>query len=159
METREQILCTGLQLLGTVGARQCSARAVENAAGLPHGSVRHHFGTQAGLLEALVDYLLEHDSPRPNEDLNSLISRWLTQDRVRTQARYELTLAALRAPVLREKMAGARDSHVAFLRAAGHQPAAARATVAMLDGLVLSALLYERATVDLTYLPAQLNDI
>ncbi|MGU3438251.1 TetR/AcrR family transcriptional regulator [Actinomycetes bacterium M1A6_2h] len=145
---KSEILTVGLELLGTVGARQCSARAVEDAAGIPHGTVRHHFGHQAGLLEALVDHLLAIEQTHTGDDLHEAANRALDADRVYTRARFELLLISLRTPVLVRKFLDARDSRVEELHEAGIPRHDARTRIAALDGLVLDALLRDHYRLD-----------
>lgn len=146
--TRIRLLDTGLHLLGTVGSSRCTARATETAAGVPHGSVRHHFGNQAGFLAALVERLFEVDSPHDGESLGGTVRRWLGTDRVLTQARYEMALLATREPGFREAFVRGRDRYVDELVRAGHAPPSAAAAVAMIDGLVLDAMIRGRHEID-----------
>jgi AcrR family transcriptional regulator len=139
--TRERLLDAGLELLGTAGARHCTARAAEDAAGMPHGSVRHHFGNHAGFLAALVDHLYTLDSPAAGETLADTIGRWLGSDRARTRARYELALLATREPGFREPFVAGRERYVATLAATGLPHDVAARAVAMVDGLVLDAMI------------------
>lgn len=147
--TRERLLDAGLGLLGTVGSRRCTARAAEEAAAVPHGSVRHHFGNQAGFLAALVDYLYSADSPRDGETLADTVRRWLGRDRILTRARYELALLAASDAAFREPFLRGRDRYVQGLVETGLSPAAAAGAVAMIDGLVFDALIRGRRGIDI----------
>ena len=146
--TRIRLLDTGLRLLGTAGSSRCTSRAAEEAAGVPHGSVRHHFGNQAGFLAALVERLLEIDTPRDDESVDDTVRRWLSTDRVLTQARYEMALLATREPNFREAFVRGRDRYVDTLVLAGRSPRDAAAAVAMLDGLLLDAMIRGRHEID-----------
>ncbi len=139
--SRDRLLDAGLQLLGTVGVARTSARAAEESAGLPHGSIRHHFGSYERFLEALVEHLRDIDQPRGGETLSETLARWLGPEQTFTRARYELMLAALNRPRLREHLVAARELYVSVLASGAATRQAARDAVAALDGLVLDALL------------------
>ncbi|MEO9327979.1 TetR/AcrR family transcriptional regulator [Gordonia aurantiaca] len=139
--TRQTLLDAGIELIGSLGERQASTRAVEDAAGVPHGSIRHHFGGRAGFLAALVEHVFTLDVPASGESPRDAIVRWLGPDRTRTRARYELLLLATRDDELRARMVAGRDRFVTRLVDAGMAASAAQQLVAALDGLVLDALL------------------
>lgn len=139
--SRDRLLDAGLQLLGTIGAARTSARAAEESAGLPHGSIRHHFGSYERFLEALVEHLRDIDQPRGGETPSETLARWLGPERTFTRARYELMLVSLRRPQLREHLVAAREQYVSALATGTVTRQAARDAVAALDGLVLDALL------------------
>lgn len=129
-----------LRLLGESGSAGLTLRAVEAAAGVPHGSVRHHFGDRAGMVAALFDHLAdrEREAVAGLSDAAAL-EQWLGPGRILTLARYELFLMAARDPSLRPPLVGARDRFVAEAAERFQTPAAA-ALVAALDGLILDAL-------------------
>jgi AcrR family transcriptional regulator len=136
--TKTRLLDHALELLGADGAAALTVRAVEDAAGVPHGSVRHHFGDRGGLVRALFDHLADREGPvaaHPNE----AFAQWLGPGRTLTLARYELFLMAARDPQLRAPLVAARDRFVA-LAAQRVGDERAPALVAALDGLVLDAL-------------------
>lgn len=145
--SKTRLLEAALTILGREGAGALTVRAAEDAAGLPHGSVRHHFGDRGGLVRALFDHLAEREGPvaagRAPEggagDPAAAIAQWLGPGREVTLARYELFLMAARDPDLRAPLVQARDRFVA-LAARRVGDAAAPAVVAALDGLVLDAL-------------------
>ena len=146
--TPKRLLDAGLHLLGTVGSSRCTSRATEEAAGVPHGSVRHHFGNRIGFLEALVERLFDIDSPRDGESLDDTVRRWLGPDRVFTQARYEMALLATHEVRFSEILVRGRDRYVDELVRAGYGSSNAAAAVAMIDGLVLDALIRGRNEID-----------
>ena len=76
--------------------------------------------------------------------------RWLGPDAPIVRARYELMLMASRDQGLRTKVLQGRQAFVDQLVALGVAPPRARSLVAMLDGLVLDALLRNADNVDLT---------
>lgn len=155
--SRERLLDAGLELLGTVGSARASARAAEDRAAVPHGSVRYHFGSFDGFLDALVAHLVDVDRPRPGESPAEVCARWLGPQRTVTRARYELTLLAFGRPELADRLVAGRDVFVATLIDAGCAPDVARRLVAALDGLVLDALLRGETTLDPTPLIAMLT--
>jgi AcrR family transcriptional regulator len=146
--SRTRLLDAALDLLGSGGANTLTVRAAEDAAGLPHGSVRHHFGDRAGLVRALFDHLAEREGAAvpagdnggdPAAAIAAAIGHRLGPGRTLTLARYELFLLAARDPALRPPLVAARDRFVA-LAAARVGAEAAPAVVAAIDGLVLDAL-------------------
>lgn len=147
----QRLVAAGLALLADEGAAGMTVRAVEGGAGVPHGSVRHHFGGLDGLWQALVDGLLERERPGAAEaSVEAVVRRWLGPDAAIARARYELMLMSTRAPELRAKVLQGRKVFVDRLVAAGVGAPAAESLVAMLDGLVLDAILRGRPEVDLT---------
>jgi AcrR family transcriptional regulator len=138
----ERLIEAAIGLLGTDGAGAVTVRAVEAAAGTPHGSVRHHFGSLAGLRQALVrGLLLGERADSQDASLPDLVTRWTGAGAPIARARYEVMLMAMRDPALREVFVNARDDLVARLASTGVPPSEAPALVAMLDGIVLDALL------------------
>lgn len=140
-DTRRRLLDAAYESLTSRGASGATVRAVEERAGVPHGSVRHHFGSRDGLVAALVDDLVAADLARAPEDPLAMLARFLGPERDRTMARYELMLLAMRDPGLRDHLVRARDSLVALVERAGLPRAEARTLVAALDGLILDGLL------------------
>ncbi len=137
--SRIRLLDAALQLLGQKGADSLTVRATEDAAGLPHGSVRHHFGDRAGMIAALFDHLAEREDGPVEGDIVGALEHWLGPGRTLTLARYELFLMAARDPTLRLPLIRARDRFIAA--AADRVGAKAAPTlVAALDGLILDAL-------------------
>ncbi|MES1192976.1 MAG: TetR family transcriptional regulator [Solirubrobacterales bacterium] len=144
--TTTRILDSALDLIGRRGLGTLTVRAVEEDAGLPHGSVRHHFGSRDGLIRALFHHLGERDLPvtisdrdSPTTAVAAALRHWLGPGRTVTLARYELFLMAARDPALRPPLVRARERFVALTaRRVGAE--AAPAVVAALDGLVLDAL-------------------
>ena len=138
--SRTRLLDAALALLGEEGAAGLTLRAVEVAAAVPHGSVRHHFGDRAGMVAALFDHLAVREREAADGlDPAAALARWLGPRRTLTLARYELFLMAARDPRLRAPLVAAREQFVA-MAAERADLAAARALVAALDGLLLDAL-------------------
>lgn len=122
------------------GAASLTVRASENAAGLPHGSVRHHFGDRAGMVAALLDRLADLEGIPAEGGTMAALEYWLGPGRTLTLARYELFLMAARDPALRAPLVRARERFVAV--AAQQMSATSAATiVAAVDGLILDSLI------------------
>lgn len=157
--TAERLVAAALGILGESGSGAVTVRGVEEAAGVPHGSVRHHFGGVAGLWAAAVDALLAAEGVAPDTaelpTIEELVARWTGEGAPIATARYEVMLMATRDDGLQHVFLGARDALVARVAAAGTTSAHAEALVAMLDGLVLDALLRRRPP-DLTLWKAAL---
>ncbi len=140
-DSRIRLLDAALELLGGSGAASLTLRAVEDAAALPHGSVRHHFGDRSGLVASLLDHLAERDAEHADADADvaAALEYWLGPGRNLTLARYELFLMAARDASLRPPLVSARDRFVA-IAAEQVGATAAPSVVAALDGLLLDAL-------------------
>ena len=137
-DSRTRLLDAALEILGRSGAATLTVRAVEEAACLPHGSVRHHFGDRSKLVAALFDHLAERDA-QVDGDAATALEHWLGPGRTLTLARYELFLMAARDATLRPPLVQARERFVA-IAADQVGPHAAPTVVAALDGLLLDAL-------------------
>jgi AcrR family transcriptional regulator len=150
---------TALALLAGRGMRGLTHRAVDEAAGLPHGSTSNVARTRAALLELAVLRLAEREAqvlaveemPDPHGDRDRLVDalalavhRSLTGNRDLLVARYELALEATRRPELRTHFdaAGARFRQAATGLVAGlGSPDPARhalSLVAWADGVMFS---------------------
>ncbi|MGI8537338.1 MAG: TetR/AcrR family transcriptional regulator [Mycobacteriales bacterium] len=137
---RGRLLDEALELLGRSGSASLTVRAVEDAAGVPHGSVRHHFGDRAGMVAALFEHLADREvRPVEGGSTAAALEHLLGPGRTLTLARYELFLMAARDPSLRPALVRQRERFVA--KAAERVgPGAAPALIAALDGVVLDAL-------------------
>ncbi|WP_338887276.1 TetR/AcrR family transcriptional regulator [Rhodococcus sovatensis] len=140
--TRDALLDAGLDLLGRVGFRGWSMRGVEDEAGVPHGSARHHFANQHGLVLNMVRHLLSGDRPRPGETPQDRIARWIEPELGRTRARYELIVASFHDAELAAELVRGRDQLItAVIEETGIAAADAAEFAAAMDGLLLDALL------------------
>lgn len=139
-EARTNLLEAGLTLLASRGAGGMTLRAVEEEAGLTHGSVRHHFSDRRGFVAAMFTHLADREEAVAKEgDVVTVLQRWLGPDRALTLARYELFLLAARDPELRAGLLQGRQRFTAI--AASYVGAEAAPTiVAALDGVLLDAL-------------------
>lgn len=135
--TKERLLDAGLALLGDEGSGGLTVRRVEQRAGVPHGSVRHHLGDRRGLLLALVEHAAAVEAPALDGGFAAALAHWTGPGRTVALARYELALLAARDPEVRRAYVAHRER---FVAAAGGDPDAARRAVAQADGLVLDAL-------------------
>lgn len=151
----------GVHAIASRGAAGFSARAAEEEAGAPHGSVRYHFGGHAGLVSAMTERLVELELDGAEADplgttAVGTTAGWLGAHRERTRARYELLVLALRGGEVAERFLAGRDAVVAQVVAATGLPAErARGLVAAVDGLVLDAMLRGEAALD----PADLRAV
>ncbi|WP_405887398.1 TetR family transcriptional regulator [Streptomyces longwoodensis] len=160
-DRRELIADTAIDTVATAGLRGLTHRAVDAAAGLPAGSTSYYFRTRSALIGACYLRLAEvtvadvdrwearHGSPDPDsaaQALAALLHHWLTADRNRQLARFELSLEAARRPELRADLhtAGlaARARAAALLEGLGaaHPTSAADLLVAWTDGLLYDRL-------------------
>ncbi|WP_019201574.1 TetR/AcrR family transcriptional regulator [Tsukamurella sp. 1534] len=146
--TPDRLLDAGLELLGGVGFRGWSVRAAEDVAGVPHGSARHHFGDQRGLVRAMVARLLELDRPRKGETPEEQVRRWVGPDAAFTRARYELIVASFHDAELAADLTRGRDAFVTALEERGMAAADAASLVAALDGHLLDAVLRRHGPTD-----------
>ncbi|WP_432487761.1 TetR/AcrR family transcriptional regulator [Kineococcus sp. SYSU DK018] len=118
-DRRELIARTALQVLASGGARALTHRAVDTRAALPAGSTSYYFRSRTALLRACVDDLAAQDHAQLDlvapllaaadaETLGKVLAdvllRWLSTDRERHIARYELSLETLRRPELAEAL-------------------------------------------------------
>jgi DNA-binding transcriptional regulator YbjK len=165
MDRRSRILDGALAVLAEQGMRGLTHRAVDAAAGLPSGSTSYYFRSRAALVAGCVQRLLEWDLAEDVPDVEAALLRagtdvpgalaavltavgvrMATSQRWRTLARYELSLATVRDPALRDDLIAGGDTirrrGAALLAMAGAvEPDTAAAQVAaMLDGLVYTAL-------------------
>jgi DNA-binding transcriptional regulator YbjK len=165
MTRRSDILDGALAVLAEQGMRGLTHRAVDTAAGLSAGSTSYYFRTRDALVTGCVERLLEldladdvpaaetavltggDDLPGALAEVLTVIGvRMATVERVRTLARYELGLAAVRDPVLRAALVRGgdtiRERGAGLLAHAGatHPAAAAAEVAAVLDGLVYTSL-------------------
>jgi DNA-binding transcriptional regulator YbjK len=159
-DRRTEILDGALHVLAEQGMRGLTHRAVDAAAGIPPGSTSYYFRSRSALVAGCVERLLEldlavegrivADVEREGRGLvDALVDAavsLVTTQRYRTVARYELSLAALRDPQLREALMRAGDTVRAFaadvLRGLGATDAvrSAEEITATLDGLMFTAL-------------------
>ncbi|RDI49769.1 TetR/AcrR family transcriptional regulator [Nocardia mexicana] len=156
-DRRALLADAAIETLARSGMRGLTHRAVDQAAGLPEGSCSNHFRTRQALLTAAVDRLAERDldatiaPPTTDPDeiaraIADLAVQWITTEKVRMLARYELALEATRRPELRKTLTDAgsrirRPAEQMFTALGASAPVAqAHAFVACLDGLVFDHL-------------------
>lgn len=118
---RERVLDAAITLLGTQGLRSLTHARIDTQAGVPNGSTSNYFRTRAALLEGVVDWMYEVESPSiaaayspgtPAElaaALTDLFGLMTGPDhRVITMARLVLLLEAGHDPVVSEALARGR---------------------------------------------------
>ena len=59
IDSEEKLIIAAAELLGEVGPRTMSVRAIADRAGVNHGLVHHYFGGKDGLLRAAMKWLVE----------------------------------------------------------------------------------------------------
>lgn len=164
-DRRTALLDATLGLIGREGLKAVTHRAVEAAAGLPHGSTTYYFKTREQLIDAAVDRLVaidhmavdaigheiamilaERKGELDYERIAAGNTAWIQAAPEMQLARFELYIAGTRRPEIRARMAAGRESFVRMLTpiavAVGSTDPDrdARMLIAMLDGLALSAL-------------------
>lgn len=164
-DRRDLIADAAIDTVATAGLRGLTHRAVDAAAGLPAGSTSYYFRTRSALISACYLRLAELSAadvdrweaqygsadPDPDPDsaakaLAALLHHWLTAERDRQLARFELSLEAVRRPELRADLRTAglavRSRAAALLERLGApRPAsAADLLVAWTDGLLYDRL-------------------
>ncbi|GLZ80616.1 hypothetical protein Afil01_54230 [Actinorhabdospora filicis] len=153
-ERRAVLADAAIEVLADKGARGLTHRAVDERAGLPQGSASYHFRTREALLKAALDRLAERTQADLAvtgggdlaTDLHTVLTRWLSTERNRHLARYELTLESARRPELREILVAQHLGFVAVLTAmlaeAGVPEAERRAAllVEWIDGVLFTRL-------------------
>jgi AcrR family transcriptional regulator len=122
-DRRTAILDTALELVGSLGMRGLTHRAVDAAAGLPPGSTSNHFRTREALVLGIVERFIAREramvtGPRDEVDptpdgvataLGRFVDRALGTDRTVTLARYAILVETAQNPALREGMASGAD--------------------------------------------------
>lgn len=158
MDRRTVILDAALVVLARDGMRALTHRAADAEAGIPPGSTSYYFRSRSALITGCVERLAEIDAaaeaPRPPGDLDALVDTltsvftgMVTARRLHTLARYELSLAAVRDPALRDALlAGGtaiRGLFAAALAGLGATDPAAGAeeVAATMDGFAFTVLL------------------
>jgi AcrR family transcriptional regulator len=159
VERRDVLADAAIAVLADAGMRGLTHRAVDAAAGLAEGTSSYYFRTRAALLQACVDRLAAQtlaEVPRGGggpSDVEGLVDasvavvgRWLTDDRARLLARWELALESTRRPelgaALRDAGRRIRERVAAALAGIGIADPERRADdlVACLDGLAFDQL-------------------
>lgn len=174
-DRRTALLDAALRLIGNRGLRAVTHRAVQEEAGLPHGSVTYYFKTREQLIVAVVERLVELDreriadlthevamalaAPAQARDLEPLaeaVGAWVDQDPVTQLARYELLLAGAHDETVRKTMSAGATTFwrmcepIALATGSTHTARDARIMVAMLDGLLLDRLTRDPAAPDVS---------
>ncbi|KXP00805.1 TetR/AcrR family transcriptional regulator [Tsukamurella pseudospumae] len=61
MGRRDEVLNGAIEVLGTLGLRGLTHRAVDSAAGVPAGTASNYFRSRAALVRGIVDHMVEED--------------------------------------------------------------------------------------------------
>ena len=112
-DRRTEILDAALSVLAGSGMRGLTHRAVDGAAGIAAGSTSYYFRSRSALVAGCVDRLVQVDrevsAPGPVADVAAFLDLLVGvgqvmagRERKRTLARYELSVAAMHDPELRE---------------------------------------------------------
>jgi len=135
---REQVLDAAITVLGTLGVRGVTHRAVDAEAGVPQGTTSNHFRTRDALFEGVVERFAEREraafeelaraaEPRTPGELATMLAEWVVAAvgprRELTLARFAILVEAAIRPPLRRKLAEAaaevRGWSTEWMRAAG----------------------------------------
>lgn len=121
-QRRRELCDTAIRLLADDGVKGVSHLKVDRKAGVPDGTTSFYFRTRSALLQAVAVRVSELDlkdlSAAANEPsgLAALVMRSATGTRlVRTKARQELALQAIRDPLLDEALRSYRDRFLALI--------------------------------------------
>lgn len=174
-DRREQLLDEALGLLSEGGLAAVTHRAVERAAGVPHGSVTYHLGGRDELVDALVERMVATcergvaviardvsmalagaagGSGSGGLDVDAIaeaLVRWMDDGRRLHLARLELELAAARDPRLRERMSRAAEvfwrmcEPIVLAMGSADPVRDGRAMGCAVDGLLLDHLCHDPA--------------
>lgn len=150
---RARIAQAAIEVVATNGAAGLTHRAVAAAAGVPLGSTTYYFASRDDLLAEALHAAAEHNIARLREweaglgeavdlasALASLTMAGLTAGRPQSVVEYELYIAALHRPRLRQASA-AWDSALVELFARRTDADTGRALAAAFCGLMMQALL------------------
>ena len=171
-----------LAVLAREGSRGLTHRAVDSQAGLPAGSTSYYYRSRAALLTACVRRLVQMDHAQLGQmtpvmtatsagtladGLAGVLHRWLTVDRWRHLARYELSLESVRRPELAAELhrggAEIRKRIAGVLGGLGATEPDRQASVlvACIDGLLFDSIAGANATtsVDLMAVRAAAHDL
>lgn len=163
---RVQLLDAAIRVLAAQGLRGLTHRAVQQEAGLPHGSVTYYFKTRDQLVFGVIGRMteLEHDrakhvadellrtmAVRPFEPdyprIAELAFAWWTQSHDSQLARYELQLASKREPMIRDAMERSAEefrklTELVALAAGSTDPVGDSAVLlAFVDGMIFHFLI------------------
>jgi len=152
-DRRQRIIDAAMRVVRAKGLDGLSHRSVAAEADVPLGSTTYHFATLDELMVAALRQAndrfgemlaAEAELWGPGSDLAASLARllgeWLQGDVARVELEYELYLAAVRKPVLREVAAEWAESARELLTEWTDE-VTARGVVALIDGICLQVLL------------------
>lgn len=181
-DRRTVVADAALAVLTLAGSRGLTHRAVDAQATLPAGSTSYYYRSRVALLTACVRRLVEmdhvdldvmtplvtaRDATTLADALAGVLGRWLTVDRARHLARYELSLEAARRRELAAELhrggAEIRSRIAEVLRSLGAQEPGRQAAllVACVDGILFDSVAGANATtpVDQGWVRAAAQDL
>jgi DNA-binding transcriptional regulator YbjK len=166
LHRRDALLDAAVALVAERGVQGLTHRAVAARAGLPPSTPSYFFATlndlvvaalqrsstrQTGELDAVTAALLE-DGLRPEDAVDRLVSLLVAEPAAQVVAHFEAYLEVSRRDGLRPEVAAVLAAYermaAAALGAAGADPAAGRAFVALVDGFALQRLVDGRPDPD-----------
>lgn len=173
---RRSLIEAAVSLLAQEGMRGLTHRKIEESAGVSQGTVKYHFGTLDGIVQAVLKYMVRVESANVMQVSAAVIRKaqeegaipaelWaeasqtysaLMQQPEYSLARFELVLHVARHPELQTIMREARDEVVRTTAESlpGANPeASARMVLALMDGILLHQLSAREPLVD-TMAPA-----
>lgn len=152
-DRRAQIIAATIDVVAERGVEGLTHRAVADRAGVPLGSTTYYFATLDDMLIAALQQATRHyrrqvrmrtSRFRPGDDLVEMLTDLLVaylrpRRRSETIVEYEMCLAAMRRPALRET---ARESLRVPVDALTPltDPVTAKALAAVIDGILIQSL-------------------
>lgn len=151
---RRAIVDAALRVVERDGVAGVSHRAIAREADVPPASIAYHFATiddllVATLLDSVDTLLAELDRLADTLDgdragwpaaVAGLLASLVSEHRGRTLAEYELYLLAARRPALRPAARRWIEAAAGHVTAGGRSPETARTLFAVIDGMLMHAL-------------------
>jgi DNA-binding transcriptional regulator YbjK len=168
---RQLLLDAALTVLGELGARGFTHRAVDAAAGVPSGTTSNHFLTRNALVEAVVERFVDLEMAAWEHIAGAVDVRTVRQlatalatfahdatgpNRTLTVARFGILVEAARQPELQTRLTAAaaqiRDAGSVWLRSLGAANPARDTQIILdhLDGVILHQLAFPNTAFDPT---------
>ncbi|WP_019202458.1 TetR/AcrR family transcriptional regulator [Tsukamurella sp. 1534] len=158
MGRREEVLDAAVEVLGTLGLRGLTHRAVDGVAGVPAGTASNHFRSRSALVLGIVEQMVDQDLAfwsgfegveRSTVDevaarLTEFVLWSVDAGRVRGVARLNLFAAAAVEPDLREPLRRGRgvieEAGLAIGASIGLDPVESLAVMDLTDAVVMRQL-------------------
>jgi DNA-binding transcriptional regulator YbjK len=144
MSDRVQVLAdAAIRVIATSGLRGLTYRAVDEEAGLPHGSTSNRFRTRddlvAGVVKRMADLeLADLETASDTAAPHDAFGKWSSEGLAQTLTRFELMIEAVRSPQVAKTLDEQRMRFAALVDASGVAEAVgftSRELVAILAGL------------------------